>query len=91
MKGIKGRLKQFCPDKHYGFLATDDPRVDVFCHANIFFRCGIMHPVVGQTYRYDAEPSTRKPGRIQACRVWELEGVEAERELAWLRKQQEDR
>jgi cold shock CspA family protein len=81
---MKGLLKSFNYDKHFGFLSTDDPKVDCFVHRDVFYACGIMHPVAGEVYEYEAQPSTRKRGKIQACRVWRVEGAEAEIELAWL-------
>jgi len=64
-KRQRGKIKLFNETSGYGFIIPDDGGEDVFLHAQVCRRCGIL-PEGGMPVEFEAVPSRKG---LRACWV----------------------
>lgn len=72
-----GTLKNFNPERGFGFLATADGEKDTFCHI-LEFKAAGLNPRIGDEYQFEIGERDGRPRAVD-IRAAEIEGTRSSR------------
>jgi cold shock protein len=65
-----GTVKNWIPDRGFGFIKREDGQPDVFVHVTDVERAGLGDRLqVGQRLQFDLQPDRRDPARFRAINL----------------------
>jgi cold shock CspA family protein len=64
---MRGKVKMFNAERHFGFIRTDGNADGIFFHGNSII--GDFEPANGDRVTFVVQPSKRKPGSSEAIEV----------------------